>query len=443
MKQLLTPANATLVAASKTITFATTIPASISHILHVTNVTRGVLYFQPQAGALFTGTYASPVLTIVADTTGHADADKLEIFYDDGVGIAADATLTGGTARSRITDGTSNVAVKAAATAAVAGDPALVVAISPNNSVAVIGSQGARTQQTFNSTNSGAAIPVTGYNIVTVAFASVSGAGALLSVTFQGSDDGGTTWYNLQGVRTDTSIIESSVSQLSSASVPRAWDIPVGGVTHFRLRNDGIVGTTPSFVFGITPQALPYDPAPVVGLHNVGGTTMTIGGKGVQQTNALPTQDMKDSGRIQVNLVGGGATTATDTLQSMVKTINNVTNATTTTPTVVTSTKTFRVTRMDMYLLAVAATLVGAQVSLRFNTSGLVIAASPLAFTARLGFPSATVAIGEQVAFPISFPEGLEFAAGTGIGVTAFGLNTSWTAAIGATIYVSVSGYEY
>jgi hypothetical protein len=54
-------------------------------------------------------------------------------------GLALDATLTGGTQRSKITDGTSNAAVKAASTAAVAADPALVVAISPNNTVGVSG----------------------------------------------------------------------------------------------------------------------------------------------------------------------------------------------------------------------------------------------------------------------------------------------------------------
>jgi hypothetical protein len=53
--------------------------------------------------------------------------------------LALDATLTGGTARTKITDGTNNAAVKAASTAAVATDPAQVVAISPNNSVAVTG----------------------------------------------------------------------------------------------------------------------------------------------------------------------------------------------------------------------------------------------------------------------------------------------------------------
>lgn len=54
-------------------------------------------------------------------------------------GLALDATLTGGTAQSKITDGTNVASVKAASTAAVATDKALVVAVSPNNSVAVTG----------------------------------------------------------------------------------------------------------------------------------------------------------------------------------------------------------------------------------------------------------------------------------------------------------------
>jgi hypothetical protein len=53
--------------------------------------------------------------------------------------LALDATLTGGTQRNKITDGTNNAAVKAASTAAIATDPALVVAISPNNTVTVAG----------------------------------------------------------------------------------------------------------------------------------------------------------------------------------------------------------------------------------------------------------------------------------------------------------------
>lgn len=51
--------------------------------------------------------------------------------------LALNSTLTGGTAKTRITDGTNDAAVKAASTAAVAADKALVVAVSPNNYVGI------------------------------------------------------------------------------------------------------------------------------------------------------------------------------------------------------------------------------------------------------------------------------------------------------------------
>lgn len=95
MKYPLPAANYSFNATTGTITFSGTIPTSISNIMHITNITRGVLYFQPQAGPLFTGTYSSPILTLAASTAGHSNSDSLLIVYDDGV-----ATLPTGAATS-------------------------------------------------------------------------------------------------------------------------------------------------------------------------------------------------------------------------------------------------------------------------------------------------------------------------------------------------------
>ena len=97
------PANATFTPSASTITFATTIPATISHILHITNVTRGVLYFQPQAGSAYSGTYSSPTLTLNASTVGHLSSDNLEIFYDDSIYSTA------------VGDGTSSISINSLA----------------------------------------------------------------------------------------------------------------------------------------------------------------------------------------------------------------------------------------------------------------------------------------------------------------------------------------
>lgn len=76
--------NYTFNAAAKTITFSGLVPANLESILHVANVTTGTLLFQPQAGALFTGTWSSPVLTLACSTTGMANSDRLLIFVEDG-----------------------------------------------------------------------------------------------------------------------------------------------------------------------------------------------------------------------------------------------------------------------------------------------------------------------------------------------------------------------
>ena len=72
-------------------------------------------------------------------------------------GLALDATLTGGTAKTQLVGG-ATAKVLAASTAAVATDPALVVAISPNNSVAVTGTFFQGTQPV----SIAASVPVTG-----------------------------------------------------------------------------------------------------------------------------------------------------------------------------------------------------------------------------------------------------------------------------------------
>jgi len=89
MKYSLSPSNYTFNSTAKTITFSGTVPPDINNIMHVANITRGVIYFQPQAGSDFSGSYSSPVLTLNASTTGHSNTDKLLVVYDDGLATTA------------------------------------------------------------------------------------------------------------------------------------------------------------------------------------------------------------------------------------------------------------------------------------------------------------------------------------------------------------------
>lgn len=90
--------------------------------------------------------------------------------------LALDATLTGGTQTSRVTDGTNTASVKAASTAAGATDKALVVAVSPNNSVAVTGTFFQGTQPV-----SGTVVANAGSGSFTVAQATAANLNATVS----------------------------------------------------------------------------------------------------------------------------------------------------------------------------------------------------------------------------------------------------------------------
>ena len=121
MKRLLLPANAVFSASNKTITFSSTIPAAIGSILHIVNITRGVIYFQPQAGEGYTGVYAAPVLTLAASTVGHSDSDELAIFWEDGIEPALES---GGHLESIADKDFATQATLASVLAKLSGDPA-------------------------------------------------------------------------------------------------------------------------------------------------------------------------------------------------------------------------------------------------------------------------------------------------------------------------------
>jgi len=75
-------------ATAKTITFSAPIPASQQQILAVLNVTRNAWLYLPVQAA-YGGTWSSPVLTVTASTTGHANGDVLQILVDDGLATTA------------------------------------------------------------------------------------------------------------------------------------------------------------------------------------------------------------------------------------------------------------------------------------------------------------------------------------------------------------------
>jgi len=164
--------------------------------------------------------------------------------------------------------------------------------------------------------------------------------------------------------------------------------------------------------------------------------------KGTQGAGGFSVQDLKDSGRNATNyfMAAQVVSTATEALQSLTGYKGGVAVAATTTPAVVTTGKTYRVQRITITYVAIA-TAGAIQVNLRANLAGVVAVTSPLVDSWLVGAGAATAGVTETV--QIDIPDGMEFAAGTGIGITVLGVGATGTAAITGYAKVSVGGYEY
>ena len=131
---------------------------------------------------------------------------------------------------------------------------------------------------------------------------------------------------------------------------------------------------------------------------------------------------------------------ATDTLQSLVGYKGGAAVAATTTPAVVTAGKTYRINHIVVTYVTVS-TIGSVIVSLRANTGGLVSITSPVVNSWQVGGSTSSVGTTQTIVIP--FPDGLEFAAGTGIGLSVQGFASAGGAADVGYVKASISGFEY
>ena len=175
-------------------------------------------------GSVEAGTSSDPLRVDPTGTTTQPVSGTVTANIGTSGSLALDATLTGNNQRTRITDGTNIAAVKAASTAAVAGDPALVVAVSPNNTVAVTGaakttsgsingsSQSVTTSD--NDGDSGLVVQIAGTWVGTIAF--------------QGNVDG-TNWFTVLAKPV------SSPTNVATVTANGAWRLAISGLKAFRV----------------------------------------------------------------------------------------------------------------------------------------------------------------------------------------------------------------
>jgi hypothetical protein len=169
--------------------------------------------------------------------------------------------------------------------------------------------------------------------------------------------------------------------------------------------------------------------------------------KGTQTSRALGTQDLKDSGRVNIMWTAEFAATATsEALLTLTESRDGGATSTFTTK-VVTSGKRLRICSIHMVVESGGSTgtaLQRAILRMRFNTAGAVIASSPLQGVWEAGFPVAPALKGVSAPVNDDLPDSVEFL-GDGTKQIGFTLtNPDWVVTTQIpTTRVTVFAYEY
>lgn len=246
----------------------------------------------------------------------------------------------------------------------------------------------------------------------------------------------------LTGGTQKTKLVDSAGVNMAAISAAGALKVDNSGVTQ------PVSGTFFQATQPVSIAAMPSTPVtgtfwqatqPVSGTVTITPPTLT---KGTQGATGLSTQDLKDAGRNATNyfMAAGIAGTNAEVMQLLTGYKGGAAVAATATPAVVTAGKTYRVTSITLSYQSLATA--GAVVfRLRANLSGAGVIGSPLVMSFTIG-SSAAVA-GVTTTLNIPFPDGLEFAAGTGIAVGMLGLSTVGAALASGFGTITIYGYEY
>lgn len=313
------------------------------------------------------------------------------------------------------------------------------------NSLALATGSAAWTSAT--AANTALTIPTNGFGTVVLTYNPVSSAFTLGTIVFEGSDDGGTTWYALNGERGNQSFVPDNGYILNA--VQQTWQFSVGGFTNFRVRLS--VAITGSGTANFKALTLPgvTDASQTVGsglgkfMHVTidGGNTGLVAdvtAKGTQGAEALTVQDYKDSGRTFVTLTATGVAGVTsEALFSFSQNKGGTITASVSSYTI-TSGKTFRIQSVALSVRAGAAAVPFSRCILRSNTAGATVVGSNVVYNFGEVFGiSATIGVGGN-GF-VNFPDGLEIA---GNGTISFGVSHLDQATTNV-INFTLCGYEY
>lgn len=366
---------------------------------------------------------------------------------------------------TKITDGTNTAAIKAASTAAVAADAAMVVALSPNSPLP----SGANTLGAVNMIDADI-VAIGTITVTDSVVAAPAGAGAFVSGTstsgsyvFVAAPGGDSAWnVQITGLTTGTLYFEGSLDSTNgidgqwinvngrqtgvvntvlagSATTNGMYRGNTSGFKYWRIRSVGALTGTPAIVVRLSGGigAIFLNASIPAGSNTIGTTLGPTLTKSTQGATGYTTQDLKDAGRViwsVASAIAGVTAVTAEALVTMIPQRDGTAVATATSHTV-TAAKRLRITSMTAGLISTGAAVLSGRVSLRIGAAGAATATSPIVVTLAIPSGAALAQAGGEV--NQSFPDGIEFS-----GAMQLGVSQVCSAATG-TIWVSLTGYEY
>lgn len=220
------------------------------------------------------------------------------------------------------------------------------------------------------------------------------------------------------------------------ANVPFSRSFTVNG-NYFNLSflNSGGAATTTlniNTAYGTLPVSSNLGNS-TVSLDEINGNAFTSVTKGVQATNNLPVQQIKDSGRVIKTFYATFTAATTEALVTLTPNTGGLAGSTGTSF-AVTAGKTLRIQSIAVTTRNAGAAGQGVVCQLRIRDTGAVATTSPIAGTVAAGTKLATANVTDGCT--LDFPDGLELSGTQQLGVTQVGSNT-------ANNTVVVTGYEY
>jgi hypothetical protein len=248
--------------------WATVVTSSIVNVYTgalTTNFLTTGLYEARVSSAIRARITTVAVVTGTLNLTINASAGNQLSYVSQQFGSAATRWFT------QLTDGTNSPTIKAGSNAALVGDAALVVALSPNNSpninyaipntiidvnATIITASGF--SPAFTPTSGGS-------NVYTLRITAASGTSPTIDVIVQESVDNGTTWVNVYSFERQT-IVNAVYSSFVTARGNRI------------RYSYAVSGTTPSFTTTISRTFTPTVPVISGGSATINNGTITVGG---------------------------------------------------------------------------------------------------------------------------------------------------------------------